>query len=378
MSGAVAKGFEGVATAFERAVAASPRGGAALSIRVEGRTVVNLAGGTAVGGAPWTPSTPTVLFSCSKGLLTLAMARLVEDGRLDLDAPVADYWPEFARAGKARVTVRCLMSHRAGLSFSRRDLTKADVLDWDRMASTLAAQEPLWEPGSGWAYHALTFGWLVGEIARRATGLPLREAFATLVSGPLGADAWFGVPVARERDVPAIAPMPPTAALMLRAWPGASGMRRALTLGGAFPLSLVGKGTGFNDPDIRRAEVPGAGAIGTAAALADIWSSAVVDSPHTRALDPRVAADMSAAQTSGAPVWGMRGLPSPRWGTGFLVDSPARPLLSPASFGHDGAGGQLAFADPTYGVGFGFVTNDMRGDDRRALGILDALRTALA
>ena len=380
VEGTVAGGFEPVADAFAAAVAASPRGGAALSIMVGGRPVVDLWGGLAdpAHGRPWTRDTPAVMFSCSKGLLAVLVARLVEAGRINLNAPVSSYWPEFGQAGKDTVPVRWLLSHRAGLSYPIDNISKADIIAWDPVVEKLAAQAPLWTPGSGWAYHALTYGWLVGELVRRVTGQTLRQAFQELVAGPVHAPAWFGVPAEQLSSVAEIAAMPGLGAEMFADLPDGVALVRSLTLGGAVPISLVGDHTGFNDPDLRAAQIPGAGAVGTAASVAAIWSSTVVPTPSTQPVDREVVADMTRPQTAGPPVFGIQGAPAPQWATGFMIDSPVRPLLSSSSFGHDGAGGQLGFADPTAGVGFGFLTSDMgTAEDTRAVDILTALRLAL-
>ena len=160
VSGSVKPGFEPLAEAFAEGFAGRPTMGAALSVRVAGEVVVDLWGGVADerDGRAWTGDTPSVVFSCTKGLLSILSARLVQEGRLAYDAPVSRYWPEFAAAGKAEVTVGEALSHRAGLSATRADLTEADIVDWARMTEVLAAQEPLWRPGTGYAYHAITHG----------------------------------------------------------------------------------------------------------------------------------------------------------------------------------------------------------------------------
>lgn len=372
--GEVAEGYGAVADAFASALTDSPRGGAALCIMVDGVAIVDLWGGD-TGHGPWARDTPTVLFSCSKGMLSALVARLVEAGRIDLDAPVAHYWPEFSQGGKSDVTVRMAMSHTAGLSHPTTTISKSDMIAWDPAASSLAAQVPLWQPGQGWSYHAITFGWIVGEVVRRVTGLTVRQAFADLVSTPAHADVWFGVPRESLRSVARVEPMDRFSINLIKMLPGGRNVMRALTLDGALPESLVGDGTGFNDPELQVAEIPGAGAIGSAAGVAAVWSSLAVGTEEVRPLDPDVRADMTRVLTSGRPRLGSSVLPNPRWGTGFQVDAPGRPLLSAASFGHDGAGGQLAFADTEHRMGFAFLTNQMGGvTDRRSHRILNALR----
>ena len=200
--GTVSSGFEPVADAFKQAFDGLPKMGAGLSVRKDGETVVDLWGGIADtrDERAWQADTPTVIFSCTKGLVAIVAAQLVAEGKLDYDAPVAHYWPEFAANGKGDVTVADALSHRAGLSAPRLDLGPEDALDWTRMATVLAEQEPLWTPGTGHAYHALTHGWLNGEIIRRVTGKSVGQNFAERVAGPLNADATIGHPDAlREK-----------------------------------------------------------------------------------------------------------------------------------------------------------------------------------
>ncbi|MFD5264834.1 serine hydrolase domain-containing protein [Streptomyces sp. NPDC058335] len=378
--GLVATGYGKVADAFAAALTRSSRGGAALTVMVDGEKVVDLWGGAADAGdgRAWNQDTPTVTFSCSKGLLAVLVARLVEAGKIDLDLPASTYWPEFGQAGKETIPVRWLLSHQAGLSYPTEDITKADVLAWHPVVDKLAAQAPLWEPGTGHGYHAFTYGWLVGEVVRRVTGRSVGEAFTELVTGPLGARAWFGVPRRELASVAVLAMDPDINVDALPLSPELAPVKRSFTLGGAFPGTLAGTGTGLNDPDIQAAEVPGGGAVATAQALAGIWSSTILPTSATQPLAKDVVTDMVHVQSCGPQILGPQGIPEPSWGTGFMLDSPDRPFLTSSSFGHDGTGGQLAFADPTHGIGFGFVSNDVRGaGDTRALDILDALRPTL-
>jgi CubicO group peptidase (beta-lactamase class C family) len=383
IAGTMAPGFEKVADAFRRAFDGKPEMGAALSVRVRGESVVDLWGGVADArdASPWTRDTATVVFSCTKGLVAILAADLVRRGLLDYDAPVADYWPEFAEAGKAQVRVGDLLAHRAGLSAPRDDLTPADLIDWATMTSTLARQEPLWQPGTGYSYHAITYGWLIGEVIRRVAGESVGAFFARTVTGPLGADAWIGLPPQEESRV-ALSRVGPSLRALTEiqerdAPAGIDWNGRAMTLGGALPRELVADAEGFNLPSVREAEVPGAGGIATARGLAAIWSATVVETDGVRLLDDAILARALTPASEGMPVFEVPP-PWPRWGMGFQLDSEARRYLTPRSFGHDGAGGQVAFADPETGVGFAFVTNQMEAiDDHRATHIIDALRETL-
>ena len=381
VQGSVAAGFEALEEAFAQALAASHGHGGALHVRVDGKVVVDLWGGNASNDQPWKNDTPTLIFSCTKGLVSILAGELVREGQLDLDAPVSAYWPEFDQHGKGSMPVRWLMSHRAGLPAVRQDLELADVVDWERIIGLLAEEEPLLPPGEAYQYHALTFGWLAGEIIRRVTGKDVREFFVERIVKPLGVAAWIGIP---EAELPRVAelysatpppdplPLPPDVDPEL-----ADLNERAMTLGSAFPADFAEENAGFNSAEVRQAVIPGAGGIATAAALATIWSATVSNAEEIRLLNDEVIADMSREQSSGQPAIPLPG-PWQRWGTGFMLSSEARPFLSNASFGHDGAGGQVSFADPEYRVGFAYLTNDMqRTGDKRGVVLVEVLRDVL-
>jgi len=276
--------------------------------------------------------------------------------------------------------VRWLFCHRAGLPAVREDLQPADVVDWNRMVKVLAAQQPLLPPGGIHQYHALTFGWLAGEIIRRISGKGVDEFFAERITQPLGVEAWIGMP---EEELGRVAMLyqagpPPGASVLEAVDPELANLNeRAMTLGSAFSADLDAEDAGFNSDEIRRAVIPGAGGIATATALATIWSATVSSAEKIRLLDDEVIADMSREQCSGRPAVPLPG-PWARWGTGFMLSSDARPFLSDASFGHDGAGGQVAFADPEHKVGFAYLTNDLqRAGDKRGVVLVEVLRELL-
>ncbi|MCX4734606.1 serine hydrolase [Streptomyces sp. NBC_01363] len=384
IEGSTAPGFASLAEAFSTAFTGHDAMGAALCVRVAGETVVDLWGGIADprDRSPWTKDTTSVIFSCTKGLVSILAARLVQDGLLDYRTPVATYWPEFAAEGKEKITVADLLAHRSGLSAPRDLLNVEDVIDWDGVTGRLAAQQPLWTTGQGYAYHALTHGWLAGEVIRRITGKTVGQYFDELIAAPLQADAWIGIPRGARHQVAHLRAGTSLTALVAQQaaarvageidWP-----ERAMTLGNAFPPELVDATGGFNDPRIQAAELPGAGGIASARALASIWSSTVVETNGVRLLDAGTVTDATRPQTEGTPIFGGQP-PFARWGMGFQLPSLAREFLGPASFGHDGAGGQVAFADTTHQVGFAFLTNLMEaGPDHRATAIVDELRRIL-
>ena len=378
MHGSCAAGFEAVTDAFAMSFAGRPTMGAALHVRIGGQSVIDLWGGIADerDGRAWEQDTPSVVFSCTKGLMSILVAHLVEQGRLDYAAPVARYWPEFAAAGKAGITVGQAMAHQARLSAPRQTLTEDDIVNWDRVVSVLAAQEPLWPIGAGYAYHALTHGWIAGELVRRVTGMSPGAYFADLVSGPLAVDAWIGLPDALADRPAHLQVSAPLSALWAEEAkkPAPNWPYKAMTLGDALPADLVTDNGGFNRQRIRAAEIPGAGGIATAKALATIWSATVAQTQGIRLLGDAVIAEATGTQSQGMPVFGGEP-PFSRWGYGFQLDSEARRYLGEGCFGHDGAGGQVGFADPSRQIGFGFVTNWMMGpEDQRATGIISALR----
>ncbi|WDZ83604.1 serine hydrolase domain-containing protein [Micromonospora cathayae] len=372
--------FGPVADVFRDNFASRGEVGAAVTVYRHGRKVVDLYGGLADprSGRPWTADTPAVVFSCTKGILAVCAYLLVQEGRLDLDAPVTRYWPEFGGHGKADVPVRWLFTHQSGLPALDRPFTLPEVLAWTPVVEAIEAQTPLWEPGTAHAYHPMTYGWLVGEVLRRITGRMPGVLVQDTLGGPLGLRTWLGLPAA-ERD---------TVAWMVAA-PAEAGppgepmpdwVERAATMGGAhaFPADDTGL-VSFNDPAIQAAGLPGAGAVSTADGLARLYAACVsgVDGPpllSTASVDDATVVRVRGRQFHGGPDAGQR------WGTGFLLDSPpARPLLGTRSFGHDGAGGHLAFGDDRYGIGFGYVVNQMGGSvDDRSNRLTAALRACLS
>ncbi|MFY0666303.1 MAG: beta-lactamase family protein [Natronospirillum sp.] len=382
--GHTAAGFEAVEEAFNAAFKEDNEMGGALSIWRDGVELVNLSAGYADlrQGKPWNEDTATVIFSCTKGLMSILAAQLVQQGRLDYDRPVADYWPEFAAAGKDRITVADTLAHRAGLSALRESAELEDVIAWQPIVGRLAAQSPLWPHGTGYAYHALTHGWLVGEILRRVTGQTVGALFQQHIAKPLNAGAWIGLPSEQADRVAHIR----CSQTLYDLWreekekdsdEEPNWFYRAMTLGNALPAALITENGGFNNPQLQRAEVPGAGGIASARALASIWSATVTETNGIRLLDDDTLQEAIKLTSEGAPVFPVAG-PYPRYGRGFQLDSPARRYLSQDSFGHDGAGGQVVFADKDARLGFAYVTNWMQGaDDLRATRIIDALRQAL-
>jgi CubicO group peptidase (beta-lactamase class C family) len=369
-----------VVEAFAGTVTDPAAGGAALSVWREGEEIVNVHAGVADvrSGRPWDTNTRAVLFSATKGLAAVTVARLSEDLQLDLDAPVASFWPEFAAYGKDRITIRDVLAHRAGLVAPDTAMTLDELVDIRGFAQRLAAQRPLWPQARSHLYHALTWGPLISEIVRRATGQQVPEVFAREIAAPLDAAVSLR---AENQDLHHVAhtTMAPDAELLTsRTIPSMGGLaHRMLTAGGALPPTLVADGAGLNDPRVLTAGLISAAGTGTASGLARIWSATIRQTHGVRILRDETVRRLTAVHSEGPGSTDTDADgPFHRWGSGVQLASHALPWLSPASFGHDGAGGQAGFADPTYGVGFGYVTNRMVAAPP-ATSIIEALRTVL-
>ena len=263
--------------------------GSGCSIQVGGRLVVDLWGGTADAalGRPWTTDTAAVIFSCSKGLIAMCAYLLVQDGALDLDVPVATYWPEFARNGKDEITLRHVLTHRAGLPALDADLTRDEVVAWDPVIAAIEAQAPLFAPDEGFVYHALTFGWLVGEVVRRITGRTPGRFFEERIAAPLELDTWIGLPADRRRQVARMeAPLPDEdsdeARLNAKLVASDPIVGRALTMGGAYEFPDADGEVTFNDADLQAGELPAANGISTPRSLASFTDSTMTTSPSER------------------------------------------------------------------------------------------------
>ncbi|MFI6844142.1 serine hydrolase domain-containing protein [Kitasatospora sp. NPDC050467] len=399
--GETAEGFEPVRDAFARNFDEYGELGAAFALYVRGRKVVDLWGGDArpeVGGrpapaVPWTADTAQVLRSVTKGLTAATALLLADRGQLDLDAPVASYWPEFKAAGKDRVPVSWLLSHQTGVPALDVPLRLEDVLTWEPAAAAVAAQAPAWEPGTAHGYHPYTFGWLVGEVVRRVSGRTVGQYFAEEIARPLGLDLWIGLPAGAAPRVGRLVDLPaPEAA---RTGPSGLRLRPKQSVRDAYqdPASLTARafasvrpGVDLNDPAVQAAEIPGAGGIGTARSLARFYAALVGaadrhGSGAGEALPPLLGAEVL-TRAAGPVVSGPDRvlIVNSTFGLGFFRHGPTALMASPASFGHPGRGGSLGFADPDLGLGFGYVTNGMQPGvtgDIRSRNLIRAVRGCL-
>ncbi|WP_030159509.1 serine hydrolase domain-containing protein [Glycomyces sp. NRRL B-16210] len=368
------EGYGPLADAFARNFTEAGETGAACAVHRDGRLVVDLWGGTAGHGRPWRSDSAPTVFSVSKALVSISLYMAAERGLLDFDAPVAGDWPEFARHGKDTITLRQILAHRAGLPLLDTVLTPADAAAWHPFIRAIEDQRPLWEPDTAFLYHPLTFGWLAGEPLRRATGLTPGRFIAAEIAGPLEADAWIGLPP-EHRDRLARVEPPPGPIGPDPASPDDRFAERAIRFGKLFPGGLFGEPGGVNDPEALAIEVPGGGAVATASALARILAATVTTVDGVRLIGEDSVRDALTVRSEGR-YWD--GTPGSRFSTGFKINHPGgRILLSDASFGHDGASGQLAFADAEARLGFGYVNGSMIAEDTRAERLVLALRKSL-
>jgi CubicO group peptidase (beta-lactamase class C family) len=369
--------FTAVRTAFEENFRHRGELGAAVALTVDGERVVDLWGGWADAARtrPWQRDTVVNVWSTTKGPVALCAHLLADRGLLDLDAPVAAYWPEFAAAGKETVLVRHLLSHRAGLSGLREPHSFEQLCDWRLTTERLAATRPWWEPGTRSGYHALTYGHLVGEVVRRVTGLLPGAFLEREVTGPLGLDFTIGLP---EKDAHRAAELvhPPAPTPDGRA--GAPGRLEPAAL-----AALTNPGVGAaeaNTPAWRAAEIPAANGHGTARAVAALYGILAGRGAYDghRVLSPEAAERAREGQGS------CRDLVL---GAGFAHDTEAGLGLwlsgangsygpNPRAFGHDGFGGSCGLADPEAGVSLGYVMNRMGphiADDPRKMALVEAV-----
>ncbi|MFS4094078.1 serine hydrolase domain-containing protein [Streptomyces sp. AF1A] len=384
VNGTVAEGFEPVGEAFAANFTLLGERGAAVAVYRDGHKVVDLWAGTrdVDGTAAWEPGTAQIVRSATKGVVAAALLLLHQRGELDLDAPVGAYWPEYKAAGKEHTLVRHLLAHRAGVPVLDRPLTPEEAADPDLGAAAVAAQAPVWEPGTDHGYHAQTYSWLTGELVRRVTGRPVGTWMAEEIARPVGADLWLGLPEAEQSRVGRVGPVEaPEAAGAPRTRP-----KRAVAEAYADPESLTRRAFAAITPlpdenarAYRAAALPASNGIATADGLARFYASLIGEVDGGRRLfTPETMRLARTEQSAGAD----RVLVvSTRFGLGYMLHGGASPLLSPGSFGHPGRGGALAFADPEPGIAFGYVTNGFRTSvtaDPRAQALVRALRTALS
>ena len=384
VDGFVAAGYEGVRDAFARNFAEHGEVGATFAAYVDGRQVVDLWGGTttpdgdtASDSRLYTGDTLQVVFSSTKGAAAACANLLAQRGELDIAAPVVEYWPEFGQAGKEHVRTEWLLTHQVGVPTVDVQLTAAQVYEREPLIEALAAQTPLWEPGTAHGYHAITYGHLVSEVVRRIDGRTVGEFFADEFAAPLGLDWWIGLPEDQEsRVAPMIAMNPGGPSLAGLLGPDEL-VVRALTVNGAFS-DLA---TEANTREYRAAEIPAANGVGNARALARFYAAligGVEGGPASALLSAETVDDARRCRTSGTDrVLSFAGMESEStFGLGFMTPGSFSPMGGGRTFGHYGAGGSLGFADPETGIAIGYVMNKMNAglnDDPRSNGLIAAI-----
>jgi CubicO group peptidase (beta-lactamase class C family) len=387
IGGDVDEGYGAVADAFRRNLSSGNEIGAAVAVYRDGRKVVDLWGGYRDGTtrAPWQQDTIVTVFSTTKGIAALTVAVAASRGLIDYDAKVADYWPEFAQAGKGAITVRQLLGHQAGLPVIKPPLTLADVADPEKLSKRIAAQAPLWPPGTRHGYHAITLGWYESELIRHADpqGRTLGRYFAEEIAAPLDLDFYIGLPASVDRNrVALIDPFAKRDALLnLHTLPP------RLAASFANPFSLVARATtvtadvkepdAMNRDELRVLEMPGMNGMGTARSVAKLYGIAATGGSEL-GFSPAVREALEGPAVP--PTMGVRdkvmhfdtsyslGLGKPM--STFVFGS------SDKAYGWPGAGGSFGFADPDTGIGFGYVMNNMRFamlDDPRHVALRQAL-----
>jgi len=368
--------FARVREAFAENFASRRETGASVAIALDGRIVVDLWGGWAdkARPRPWTRDTIVNVYSTTKGLTAICAHRLVGEGRLELDAPVAKYWPEFAARSKDRITVRALLNHRAGLPAIRKPLAPEDLYDWTTMTDALAAEEPWWEPGTRHGYHALTFGYLVGEVIRRITGKSVVTYFKDEIAGPLKIDAHIGLDAREDSRVAEMTGAPPPAPGEFNLFAEIARNPESVTAK-TFMNPMVLSMATVNSRGWRGAEIPAANGHTNGRALARLYGALArggeVDG--VRVIETREIPACHVEESHGRDEVL---LISTRFSSGFMLSQPGEEMGPNArAFGHPGAGGSLGFADPEAKIGFGYAMNRMGGGillDPRATALIAA------
>ena len=368
--------FAPVREAFERNFDAGLEDGACVSVWHEGRPVVDLWGGVAdrKSGEAWQRDTLVNVYSTTKGPTALCAHLLADRGQLDFDAPVVSYWPEFGAAGKSEIPVRYLLCHRSGLPGFDRALPLEDLYDWKRVVEALAAQAPWWEPGSQHGYHPMTYGYLVGEVVRRISGMSLGAFFRQEIAGPLGLD--FHIGLAESQDARVARLIPPSGsdgAKVLRDDPK-SLSARALSNPVIDPRATSTRAW-------RGAEIPAANGHGNARSVGRFYAALSLggELDGVRLLGETALDRAAQVQVSGRDA--VLRLPI-QWGLGFIVNG--RPGIygpNPGTIGHSGYGGSFGFADRGERLAVGYAMNRMGANlagDARAAKLVEAVYASLS
>ena len=359
IDGDVAPGFAPVRDAFAANFRERGEVGAAVCVYHRGRPVVDLWGGIADPATqrPWNRDTLVLVYSMTKGVSATCAHLLVERGQLDLDAPVARYWPEFAARGKSSIPVRWILAHRAGLAVIEGDMTREETLAWLPVVEALAAQAPNWEPGTKHGYHLRSYGWLVGELTRRIDGRTIGRFFAEEIAARIGLEFWIGLPESEEPRLAVLVPPPPEFHAMLASLPPEVLLNRATT----GPSGHFAYDARWNERALHACELPSSNGIGTARSLARLYASLIGEVDGIRTLRPETIANATKVESQGIDAVLMR---ETTFGLGFMLPPTLVPGTGPHAFGHGGAGGSVAFADPDHDLAFTYAMNHLRFDPR--------------
>ncbi len=371
VGGFVSRGYEGVRDAFASAQA-EDTGGAQLCIYRHGQKVVDIWGGRdKINDRPYDEDTLTVIMSCTKGATAAVVHRLAERGLIDYEARVADYWPEFAAGGKEDARVWHLMSHSVGLPGVDPDsgIVAHDLLSLDRHLPALEAMTPVWTPGASCHYHPIAYGSLLDGLVRRVTGKRVSQHLAEEISGPLGLDFWIGLPLEQDaRVAPHFSVGQGMAPDQIAAMLSAIGVDLSTRLAKVFLLSaqhtaeLIEE---MNDQETRAAEVPAGNGIANAASLAKMYAALIGEVDGVRLLKPETMEKARTLRTGSMTPAGdlgklvALGLPAGGYGLGYQLAQEPNQMAGLGSFGHDGAGGRIAFAHPESGTAAAYVANTM-------------------
>ena len=389
VGGYVSRGYEDVREAFAVAQAAD-EGGAQLCVYRRGEKVVDLWGGRdKVNDRPYDEDTLTVIMSCTKGATAAIVHILAERGLIDYEACVTDYWPEFAAGGKSDVRVWHLMSHSAGLPGidPESGLVAEDMLYLDRHLPALEAMAPVWTPGASCHYHPITYGSLLDGLVRRVTGKSIARHLADEISGPLGLDFWIGLPEVEEaRVAPHFQPTPGFTNEQITALLTGVGIDTTSRLARVILLSLQHTNQLLLDTDgrkLRAADLPAGNGVTNAASLAKMYAAMIGEVDGVRLVKPETMEGARTVRTADMVPPGdfgklQIGLPT-RYGLGYQLAREETEMLGDGSFGHDGAGGRIAFAHPESGVAAAYVANSMSSGFTRdpRWSWMDALKTVV-
>jgi CubicO group peptidase (beta-lactamase class C family) len=354
-AGSVSAGFEPVRNQFDAYLLADPAYSAQLSVYRNGELIVDL-----TGGPDLAEDSVTGVFSVSKGISALVIATLVRDGQLALDERVAHYWPEFAECGKDQVTVRQLLSHQAGLPGMPGGLPFEELRDSSVAAARLAAAFPDWRPGSDFGYHGITIGVFMEELTRRITGRTLQETYESKIRARHDIDFYLGLPADAEPRFREVLPMAPSSEQQAQLDRHASAPDGLTALAFNSPLrgqSVLDSPISPNLREVRAAGLAAVAGTGSARGLAKAYATAIGAAGAPPLLDAGTIAQVAQQQVRGLD----RVLNKTMcFGIVFMKPHQEVEFASYRAFGHDGAGGALGFADPLYGIGFGYIPNPIQ------------------